>query len=248
MFLRGIQYLLSKINLKKMEVSLRMYLALGICHTPEYRQTERAIRRIYSDRKSLSPYTLALLLECLHKLNWDSEADEVLNEEAKSTARRKVLEQAGRKLEVLKQKRIYSDLIEELEAKLADTPVNEDMPLFKFLRESEIRDRLTRMTKEQILSHFGDSLFDGSNPLLIDAILNAPPGFELLPEDILNKLRIVRGKRINPELASEIETLRRLEYMIVKIFRLVKRELDTLRRKELPLSLVKTLATETASS
>jgi hypothetical protein len=176
------------------------------------------------------------------------ENDRTLSDKAKRAARRRVLEQAGRRLEVLKQKRIYADAIEELEKKLADEPVDEDMPLLEFLRESEIRDRLAGMTKEQILSHFGDSLFDGSNPLLIDAILNAPPGFELLSEDILKKLRVVRGKRINPELASEIETLKRLEYMIVKLFNRVRRELDTLRRKELPLSLVNTLATDTASS
>ena len=171
-----------------------------------------------------------------------------LSNTAKRTARRKVLEQAGRKLEVLKQKRIYSDSIEALEAKLADEPVDEDMPLLKFLRESEIRDRLAGMTKDQILSHFGESLLDGSNPLLIDAILNAPPGFELLPEDILKKLRVVRAKRRNPELASEIDILKRLENMIVKMFSRVKIELDALRKKELPLSLVKTRATETASS
>lgn len=176
------------------------------------------------------------------------ENDRTLSDKAKRAARRRVLEQAGRRLEVLKQKRIYAGAIEELEKKLADEPVDKDMPLLEFLRESEIRDRLAGMTKEQILSHFGDSLFDGSNPLLIDAILNAPPGFELLSEDILKKLRVVRAKRINPELASEIETLKRLEYMIVKLFNRVRRELDTLRRKELPLSLVKALATDTASS
>jgi len=199
-----------------------------------------AIESVYGDIVNLNNYVnkeLDLI-----------ENDRELRNSAKRTARRRVLEQAGRKLEVLKQKRIYSDSIEALEAKLADEPVDEDMPLLKFLRESEIRDRLAGMTKDQILSHFGDSLLDGSNPLLIDAILNAPPGFELLPEDILKKLRVVRAKRKNPELASEIETLKRLEYMIVKMFNRVKIELDTLRRKELPLSLVKTPATETASS
>ena len=39
------------------------------------------------------------------------------------------------------------------------------------MREREIRDRLFIMTEAQILSHFGDSLFDGRNHLLMDAIL-----------------------------------------------------------------------------
>jgi hypothetical protein len=184
-----------------------------------------AIEQVYGDIEHLNNFIKAETQAI--------EADEVLNEEAKSTARRKVLEQAGRKLEVLKQKRIYSDLIKKLEAKITDAPVDEDQSLLKFMREREVRDRLVGMTKSQILSHFGDSLFDGSNLLLIDAILNTPPGFDLLPQDILNKLRVVRAKRINPELASEIEIVRKLNATILQMLSLVKNELDSLRKKEL---------------
>jgi hypothetical protein len=184
-----------------------------------------AIEQVYGDIKHLNNFIKAEIQAI--------EADEVLNEEAKSTARRKVLEQAGRKLEVLKQKRIYSDLIKKLEAKITDAPVDEDQSLLKFMREREVRDRLVGMTKSQILSHFRDSLFDGSNLLLIDAILNTPPGFDLLPQDILNKLRVVRAKRINPELASEIEIMRKLNATILQMLSLVKNELDSLRKKEL---------------
>ncbi|UCE52399.1 MAG: hypothetical protein JSV31_24570 [Desulfobacterales bacterium] len=184
-----------------------------------------AIEQVYGDIEHLNNFIKAETQAI--------EADEVLNEEAKSTARRKVLEQAGRKLEVLKQKRIYSDLIKKLEAKITDAPVDEDQSLLKFMREREVRDRLVGMTKSQILSHFRDSLFDGSNLLLIDAILNTPPGFDLLPQDILNKLRVVRAKRINPEMASEIEIVRKLNATILQMLSLVKNELDSLRKKEL---------------
>lgn len=184
-----------------------------------------AIEQVYGDIEHLNNFIKTEIQTI--------EADEVLNEETKSTARRKVLEQAGRKLEVLKQKRIYSDLIKKLEAKITDAPVDEDQSLLKFMREREVRDRLVGMTKSQILSHFRDSLFDGSNLLLIDAILNTPPGFDLLPQDILNKLRVVRAKRINPEMASEIEIVRKLNATILQMLSLVKNELDSLRKKEL---------------
>jgi hypothetical protein len=164
-----------------------------------------------------------------------------LDESAKRIVRREVLEKAGRKFEVIKTKRTYATLDEELEVKLLNAPVpgKDENPLLQFLREREIRDRLFGMTEAQIKSHFGDSLFDGSNLLLLDAILNAPPGFELLPESILKKLRWIRAIKLNPELASELEMARAMNLVRKKMLTLVKNELDCSRIKELPLSFAK---------
>jgi hypothetical protein len=93
------------------------------------------------------------------------------------------------------------------------------------------------MPAAQILSHFGKSLFDGSNRLLLDAILNAPAGFEMLPEETLLRLREVRTQIMKPEISAELETTRRLNAAIEQIFWLVKKELDVKRRQELPPSL-----------
>ena len=130
-------------------------------------------------------------------------------------------------------------MLEELESKLPDESMEKEESILKFLREKEIRDRLVCMTERQILAHFGDSLFDGSNPLIIDAILNAPPGFEILPEKDLKILREVRVKKLDPEISAEIETVRNLENVILQMFNLVQDEMDQLRKKELPLSIVK---------
>ena len=215
-------------------------------------------RQIVKDAQNTLPVESAAAIEGVYgdlvnlnnlinqKLN-SFENDTNLNASTKRIARREILEKAGRKLEVLKSKRNYASMIEELEAKLPDEPVQKEDSIMKFLREKEIRDRLVNMTERQIISHFGDSLFDGSNPLLIDAILNAPSGFELLPEEDLKKLREVRVKKMDPKVAAEIDTVRSLEYVIMQMFNLVKDEVDNLRRKELPLSLVKTPATGTDS-
>jgi hypothetical protein len=164
-----------------------------------------------------------------------------LDESTKRTARREVLENAGRKFEVIKTKRTYAALDEELEAKLltASVPGKDENSLLKFLREREIRDRLSGMTEAQIKSHFGESLFDGSNLLLLDAILNSPPGFELFPESILKKLRWVRAIKLNPEVASELEMVREMNSVGKKMLALVKNELDSTRIKELPGSFTK---------
>ncbi|MBW2583177.1 MAG: hypothetical protein JRE36_06280 [Deltaproteobacteria bacterium] len=164
--------------------------------------------------------------------------DKALNDRTKSNERRKVLEQAGRKLEILREKRTKSALIEDLETKLADESGVEDESALKFLREREVRDRLYGMPAAQILSHFGKSLFDGSNRLVLDAILNAPAGFEMLPEDTLQKLREVRTQILKPEIAAELDTTRKLNTLMEQIFWLVKKEIDGMRRKELPTSLI----------
>jgi hypothetical protein len=171
--------------------------------------------------------------------------DITLSELARKTARREIIEKAGRKLEVLKSKRNYSSMIKELETKIAEVPRQKEESVLKFLREKEIRDRLVGMTERQIISHFGDSLFDGSNPLLTDAILNAPAGFEILPEEDLQKLREIKIKKMDPQVAAEIETVRSLDYVIMQMFNLVKDELDKLRKKELPVSIVEPPVTGT---
>jgi hypothetical protein len=164
-----------------------------------------------------------------------------LDESARRTARREVLEKAGRKFEVIKTKRTFATLAEELEAKLlnASVPGNDENSLLKFLREREIRDRLFGMTETQIKSHFGDSLFDGSNLLLLDAILNAPPGFEFFPESTLRKLRWIRAIKRNPEVAAELEMAREMNSVSKKMLTLVNKELDSSRIKELPISFTK---------
>ena len=164
-----------------------------------------------------------------------------LDENAKRTARREVLENAGRKFEVIKTKRTNATLDQELEARLlkVSVPGEDDSALLKYLREREVRDRLSGMTEAQIKSHFGNSLFDGSNPLLVDAILNAPQGFEILPESILKKLRWSRAIKQNPELASEFEMAREMNSVIKKMITLVKKGLDSSRKKELPVAFTK---------
>ena len=200
-------------------------------------ETAAAIEQVYADIKKLNTF--------INKEVDIIESDHNLNDRAKSNERRKVLEQAGRKLELLKEKRMKSALIEDLETKLADESGAEDESVLKYLREREVRDRLYGMPAAQILSHFGKSLFNGSNRLVLDAILNAPAGFEILPEEDLQKLREIRVKKMDPQVASEIETVRSLEYVIMQMFTLVKDELDRLRKKELPVAIVEPPATGT---
>ena len=192
-------------------------------------ESAAAIEQVYADIKNLNTF--------INKEVEIIEADKNLNDRAKSNERRKVLEQAGRKLELLKERRIKTALAEELETKLADESGAEDESALKFLREREVRDRLYGMPAAQILSHFGKSLFDGSNRLLLDAILNAPAGFEMLPVETLLRLREVRTRIMKPEIAAELQTTRRLNTAIEQIFWLVKKELDIKRRQELPPSL-----------
>ena len=189
-------------------------------------ESTAAVEQVYADIKNLNTF-----------INYELEliaSDRNLNDRAKSNERRKVFEQAARKLELLKEKRTKSALIEQLETKLADEPGTEDVSVVKFLREREVRDRLYGMPAAQILSHFGKSLFDGSNRLLLDAILNAPSGFEMLPEDTIQELKEIRTQILKPEIAAELDMTRRLNNSIEQIFWFVKKELDRSRRKELP--------------
>jgi hypothetical protein len=192
-------------------------------------ESAAAIEQVYADIKNLNTF--------INKEIDIIDSDRDLDERAKSNERRKVLEQAGRKLEILKEKRTKSALIEDLETKLADESGAEDDSVLKFLREREVRDRLYNMTGDQILAHFGKTLFDGSNRLVLEAIINAPSGFEILPEDTLKKLREVRTQILKPEITAELETTRQLNTAIEQIFWLVKKDLDHKRRMELPASL-----------
>jgi hypothetical protein len=162
-----------------------------------------------------------------------------LDESGKQKARRGVIEQAGRKLESIKSKREYSDRSKAIEKGLQEREVEEEESVLKFLKEREVRDRLAAMTEAQIISLFGKALFDGSNPLLADAILNAPPGFEIVSEDNLKKLRRVREKIASPEISAELDAVRGIYAIFENIFMQLKKELDELRRKELPASLSK---------
>jgi hypothetical protein len=166
------------------------------------------------------------------------ESDRTLDPSERRAARRTLLENAGRKLEVIKTKRSYTALEDELKSKLLNAPVpeKEENALLKFLREREVRDRLFGMTEAQIKSHFGDSLFDGSNLLLLDAILNAPPGFKQFQQSTLKKLRWIRAVKLNPEMASQLEMAREMNSISQKILKVVKKELDSARLREIPLS------------
>ncbi|MBW2486606.1 MAG: hypothetical protein JRE72_04235 [Deltaproteobacteria bacterium] len=164
--------------------------------------------------------------------------DANLNENDRNIARRQVLEKAITKLEMLKSRRSAADLIERLEAKLSQDPEANGDRLLKFLKEREVRDRLAGMTEAQILSHFKKSLLEGSNQLLLDAILNAPPGFEMLSPKLLKKLKRVRGKHYYPEVVAQLQAMQEMNTIIIKIFTLVRAELDKLRKKYLPIYIV----------
>ena len=189
------------------------------------------IERIYRDVVDINNF--------IKKKAADAEKDTNLDSVQKKAAKRESFERAERKLEVLKDKRNYSAMIEKIEIKLEDGDETEKASILKFLQHREIRDRLAGMTEAQILSHFGDSLFDGSNELLLDAILSTPPGFEILSEDVLSNLRIIKAKKIHPDITDKIDTVQELKSKTMQIFSLIKVELDNLRRKELPEAITK---------
>lgn len=190
------------------------------------KESVTVIERVYNDVVNLDNF--------IKKKVVDVENDKSLDSIQKRAAKREIFERAERKLEVLKDKRNYSAMIEKIEIKLEDAAEEKEGSILKFLQHREIRDRLVTMTEAQILSHFGDSLFDGSNELLLDAILNAPPGFEILSEDILSNLRIIKAKKIHPDITDKIDAVQELKSKTMQIFTLIKVELDSLRLKELP--------------
>jgi len=195
------------------------------------KESVAVIERIYHDVVNINNF--------IKKKVTAAEKDKRLDSIQKKDAKREAFERAERKLEVLKVKRNYSAMIEKIEIKLEDGAEDEEASILQFLQHREIRDRLANMTEAQILSHFGDSLFDGSNELLLDAILSAPSGFEILSEDVLSNLRIIKAKKIHPDITDKIDTVQELKSKTMQIFTLIKVELDNLRRKELPESIAK---------
>jgi hypothetical protein len=195
------------------------------------KESVAVIERIYRDVVNINDF--------IKKKVADAEKDKNLDSIQKKAAKREAFERAERKLEVLKDKRNYAAMIEKIEIKLEDEDGEEEASILKFLQHREIRDRLANMTEAQILSHFGDSLFDGSNELLLDAILGTPSGFEILSEDVLSNLRIIKAKKIRPDITDKIDSVQELKTNTMQIFTLIKVELDNLRRKELPESITK---------
>lgn len=207
------------------------------------------IRHIVKDIQHDQPHELAIVAEnvygellnlnnYIHKALDEIENDSELDARAKSNARRSLFEKAERKLEVLKDQKKYASRPKPFVTGSRSVPAQKEDSIIRYMQEKEIRDRLVGMTERQIKSHFGESLFNGSNPLLIDAILNAPPGFELLAEDDLERLRAVRAKTRTPQITTETEFTSQFNSSILHIFGLVKKELDVLRKKELPAALV----------
>jgi len=193
------------------------------------KESVAVIERVYNDVVGLNTF--------IKKRVNEAEKDKSLDSIQKRAAKREAFERAERKLEALKDKRNYSAMIEQIEIKLEDGAEAEEVSILKFLQHREIRDRLVTMTEAQILSHFGDSLFDGTNELLLDAILNTPPGFEILSEDILSNLRIIKAKKIHPDITDKMDAVQELKSKTRQIFTLIKVELDDLRIKELPKSI-----------
>lgn len=188
-------------------------------------QAADAVERVYISIENMNNF--------INKEMDRIEKDPKLGYRERSTARIGVIEQAGRKLEVLKDRNNYSDLIQESENEIPDADEKDADVLLKFMREREIRDRLFSMTETQILSHFGESLFNGRNQLLLNAIINAPPGLEMLSEQNLRKLRRIKAITLTKKTGAKPEFDRTANASIMKIFSLAKKELDRLRKKEL---------------
>ena len=161
------------------------------------------------------------------------EKDPKLSHRQRNAARRGVIEQSGRKLEVLKDRSNYSNLIQESDPEVPVADEQDDNPLLKFMREREIRDRLFGMTEAQILSHFGESLFNGGNQLVLNAILNCPPGFEMLSEENIGKLRRIKVKNLTTKAGAKPKFDRNANASVMEIFTFAKKELDRLRKNEI---------------
>lgn len=214
--------------LAKLIPQLRLQVAKAHKILPE--DIADSVEKVYNDILLMRDFTMNEFERIQDDTN--------LSENDRNIARRQVLEKAITKLEMLKSRRSAADLIERLEAKLSEDPDAGNDRLLKFLKEREIRDRLAGMTESQIISHFEKSLLDGSNQALLDAILNAPPGFEMLSPKLLKKLKQIRGKHYYPEVVAQLESMQEMNAIIVKMFTIVRAELDKLRRKYLPIYIV----------
>ena len=203
---------------------LRLQVAKAHKSLPE--DIAASVEKVYNDILLMRDFTLNEFKRI--------QSDKNLNENDRNIARRRVLEKAITKLEMLKSRRSTADLIEQLEAKLSEDPQANGDRLLRFLKEREVRDRLAGMTESQILSHFEKSLMEGSNQLLLDAILNAPPGFEMLSPKLLQRLKRVRGKHYYPEVVAQLESMQNMSAIIDKMFNIVRAEIDKIRKKYLP--------------
>jgi len=205
------------------DVLSKANLILKVAQQRSTTQAADEVAKVFNSIENLSNY--------LDKEIDRIEGDPNLSSREKSNARRGVIEQAVRKLEILKYHSNYSELIQESDARKSEVYEKGDVDLLQFMREREIRDRLVGMTEAQIIALFGKSLFDGSNPLLISAILNAPPGFEMLSEPNLRKLRRLKATSSTNYTGAEVE--RSAGESILDIFSLAQKELDRLRIQEL---------------
>ena len=194
-------------------------------------ESAAAIEQVYNDMVALKDF--------ISKELYAVETNSSLDAMSKKAARRGVFERAGRKLEVMKANRKSSEPGATLQVTFSDKPEGKDCEnsLLQFLREKEVRDRLFGMTEAQILSIFGESMFDGTNPLLLKAILNSPAGFEPVSRETIKKIQQTRAGKLSLEIADELETQSNLKPIIEEMFSLVKKELDNLRRNELPTQL-----------
>ena len=61
----------------------------------------------------------------------------------------------------------------------------------------------------------------------------------MLSAEILKKLKRVRGKHLYPEVVAQLEAMQEMNAIISKMFTIVRSELDKLRRKYLPIHIVK---------
>ena len=177
-------------------------------------QSAEAVEKVYISIENLNNF--------INKEMDRIEKDPKLSFRERSNARRGVVEQAGRKLEVLKNQSNYSDLIQEPVTQVPNTYEKNENELLIYMREREIRDRLFGMTEAQILSHIGDSLFDGRNQLLLNAILNSPPGFEMLSEQNLRKLRRIKAENLMKNTGAKPEIDRIATVSIMEILSLAK--------------------------
>jgi hypothetical protein len=214
--------------LDKLIPQLRLQVAKAHKILPE--DIAASVEKVYNDILLMRDFTMNEFQRIQNEPN--------LNENDKNIARRKILEKAITKLEMIKSRRSAANVIEKLEAKLAEDPEANGDRLLNFLKEREIRDRLAGMTESQILSHFEKSLLEGSNQLLLDAILNAPPGFEMLSPKLLKKLKRVRGKHYYPEAVAQLESMQDMNAIIVKMFTMVRAELEKKKKKYLPIYIV----------
>lgn len=183
-----------------------------------------ALEQVYNDIVALKDH----IVKELSAVEVDSSLDAL----SKKAARRGVFEQAARKLEVIRARnRARATKVRFADAPAVTAPEDD---LLQFLREKEIRDRLSGMTETQILALFGKSLADKTNPLLLQAILNSPEGFEPVSKETVKKILQTRAAKMSPQAAGATGTVPNLASVVEDLFSLIKAELDSLRRNELP--------------